>query len=218
MKIITREEWAASPASLPKVPMRLPATQTFVHHSVTPVSAHPVKDTKAIENIGLSRFGQFSYSFVIHPTGVILEGCGLRRGAHTAGKNSAAFGICHIGDYTTRNPTIQQIDAHRWLLEHLTACGWLEPSAPILAHRDVFATACPGGKLYALLDMIRLPWEENMPNDPNLPDLPNIMGFFPVVNSQTGTCNGYYILADDGQLHAFGPGAPFFGRSEVPSE
>jgi hypothetical protein len=53
-------------------------------------------------------------------------------------------------------------------------------------------------------------------DDPNLPNLPDIMGFYPVVNTSTGMANGYYILSSDGQLHAFGPGAPYFGRSEVP--
>lgn len=54
-----------------------------------------------------------------------------------------------------------------------------------------------------------------MADDPNLPNLPDIMGFYPVINSTTGECTGYYILAKDGELHAFGPGAKFYGRSEV---
>lgn len=57
--------------------------------------------------------------------------------------------------------------------------------------------------------------EESMADDPNLPNLPDIMGFYPVVNTATGVATGYYILAKDGQLHAFGPGAQFYGRSEV---
>lgn len=56
-----------------------------------------------------------------------------------------------------------------------------------------------------------------MADDPNLPNLPDIAGFYPVVNSTTGECTGYYILAKDGELHAFGPGAKFYGRSEVVS-
>jgi hypothetical protein len=59
--------------------------------------------------------------------------------------------------------------------------------------------------------------EEHVADDPNLPNLPDILGFYPVVNTTTGECTGYYILAKDGELHAFGPGAKFFGRSEVVS-
>lgn len=57
--------------------------------------------------------------------------------------------------------------------------------------------------------------EAHMPDDPNLPNLPDIMGFYPVINTTTGEATGYYILAKDGELHAFGPGAKYYGRSEV---
>lgn len=57
--------------------------------------------------------------------------------------------------------------------------------------------------------------EGPMADDPNLPNLPDIAGFYPVVNTTTGECTGYYILAKDGELHAYGPGAPYYGRSEV---
>jgi hypothetical protein len=56
-----------------------------------------------------------------------------------------------------------------------------------------------------------------MADDPNIPNLPDIMGFYPVVNTTTGEATGYYIIAKDGELHAFGPGARFYGRSEVVS-
>lgn len=59
--------------------------------------------------------------------------------------------------------------------------------------------------------------EEPMPDNPDLPNLPDIKFFVPIVNATTGECRGYYIVSADGQLHAFGPGAPYYGRSEVPS-
>lgn len=59
--------------------------------------------------------------------------------------------------------------------------------------------------------------EAPVPDDPNLPNLPDILGFFPVINTTTGECTGYYILSKTGELHAFGPGAKWHGRSEVPS-
>lgn len=216
-RIITREEWGANPRSLPAATMRLPATEVYLHHSVTAVSDYPIADIRAIERIGITRFNQFSYSYVIHPkSGEIFEGCGTRRGAHTAQKNSTSFGICWAGNYDERQPKVQQLESTRWLIAELTKRGHLLPGAPIRGHRDTgFATACPGSKLYALLDVIRYPWEENMPDDPSLPNLPDIMGFYPVINNNVGEATGYYILSKDGQLHAFGPGAKFYGRSEV---
>lgn len=218
-RIISRAEWGADRDSLPATKMRLPAGAVYIHHTTSEVTGDVAADMRAIEATGLRRFGQFSYSFCIHPkNGEILEGCGLRRGAHTVQRNSTSFGIAWCGNYDERAPKIQQMDATRWLIRHLVAEGHLMADAPVLGHRDVVATACPGAKLYPLLDAIRHPWEEtSMADDPNLPNLPDIKFFIPIVNAQTGECRGYYIVASDGQLHAFGPGAPFYGRSEVPS-
>lgn len=225
MTIIARSVWGAKQASLPKDPMRLPASQLYVHHSVTDVTDDPYADMRTIERINMADYGHFAYSYVIHPkNGEILEGAGLRKGAHTKRSNSTSFGVCHVGNYQDRNPNVQQIESTRWLIGHLTDQGWLLPGADILGHRDLildgkpYATACPGNKLYAVLDMIRYPWEETMPDNPDLPNLPDIKFFIPIVNAQTGEARGYYIVSSDGQLHAFGPGAPFFGRSEVPSQ
>ncbi|HEY9014073.1 MAG TPA: peptidoglycan recognition family protein, partial [Gemmatimonadales bacterium] len=140
--------------------MRLPATQVFIHHSVTPVTDDPYRDMRTIEAVGMQRFGQFSYSYCVHPRdGEILEGCGLQRGAHTAQRNSTSFGICWIGNYEERAPKVQQLDATRWLIHHLTEEGWLVPGADIFGHRQVYQTACPGQKLFDMLDVIRHPWE-----------------------------------------------------------
>lgn len=69
----------------------------------------------------------------------------------------------------------------------------------------------------AVVDSFRYNGSQEAPvaDNPDLPNLPDVMGFYPVVNTTTGVCTGYYILAKDGQLHAFGPGAQFYGRSEV---
>lgn len=218
MRIYSRADWGALPASLPSARMQLPAAHVFIHHSVTHVSDDPFADMRQIEAVGLRRFGQFPYSYAIHPRGgEILTGCGLQRGAHTAQRNSTSFGICWIGNYDERQPTAAEFDATRWLIGELAARGYLRPNPPVDGHRDVYATACPGSKLYAMLDLIRHPWEETVADNPDLPNLPDIKFFVPIVNAQTGECRGYYIVAADGQLHAFGPGAPFYGRSEVAS-
>jgi len=80
-------------------------------------------------------------------------------------------------------------------------------------HRDHVHVAVPRGIF--LSHPARTMEENRMADDPNLPNLPDIAGFFPVINSQTGECTGYYILAKNGELHAFGPGARWHGRSEV---
>lgn len=210
-RIVTRAEWGAVKASLPSAKMKLPAGAIFLHHSVTPTTDDPIRDMRSIERIGLSRFNQFSYSYVIHPhDGEIFEGCGLRRGAHTAGRNSTSFGICWCGNYDERAPKVQQVEATRWLIRHLIDEGHLSPRAPIFGHRDVGSTACPGSKLYALLNAIRVPWGGTMPaDDPNRPNVnAPISGI-----AATPTGKGYWLVGMDGGVFAFGD-AENFGNVE----
>jgi N-acetylmuramoyl-L-alanine amidase len=213
--IIARSVWGAKPASLPKIPMRLPATQVFIHHSVTAVTPDPYADMRMIEATGLQRFGQFSYNFCVHPRdGEVLEGCGLQRGAHTSRRNSTAFGICWIGNYEDRLPKAQQLDATRRLIHQLTRQGHLLPGADILGHRDVMATACPGRKLYGMLDVIRHPWE----GAPPVPDDPNVhQAQAPIVAFEvTPSGEGYYVVTADGAVFAFGD-AKYLGRVKAPT-
>lgn len=208
MRIVPRAEWGANPASLPSKRMQLPATHVFVHHSVTHVSDSVQADMRQVEAVGLRRFGQFPYSYVIGVNGEILTGCGLRRGAHTSQRNSKSFGICWLGNYDERSPKVQQFDATRWLIAELRRQGHLLELAPILGHRDVYATACPGAKLYGMLDMIRLPWEETDMAD----DRPRVNA--PVVGiAATPTGKGYWLVCADGGVFAFGD-AGFFGNVE----
>jgi peptidoglycan recognition protein len=208
--ITTRADWGATSRSLPAKKMTLPAEAVFIHHSVTPVTGDPAADMRIIEQIGLARFGQLSYSYAIHPhDGEILEGCGVRRGAHTAQRNSTSFGICWVGNYDERQPKIQQIESTRWLIAHLKAEGHLIPDPIVRGHRDVYATACPGSKLYALLDVIRVPWEGTVPDDPN-----RINSNAPVTGiAATPTGKGYWLVAADGGVFAFGD-AGFYGNIE----
>lgn len=215
MKIVARSVWGAKPASAPAVPMRLPANTVYIHHSVTQVSSDPYADMRTIEKIGLQRFGQFSYSYAIHPRdGEILEGCGIQRGAHTAQRNSTSFGVAWVGNYDERAPKVQQLDATRWLIDHLTKQGWLLPGADILGHRDVEQTACPGQKLYNVLDVIRHPWE----GAPAMPDDPNVhKAQAKIVNMvATPSGQGYWIITADGAVFAFGD-AKYLGRVEAPT-
>ena len=212
MTIVARSVWGAKPASLPATPMRLPATQVFIHHSVTQVTNDPYADMRAIEAVGLERFGQFPYSFAVHPKdAMVLEGCGLLRGAHTARWNSTSFGVCWIGNYEERAPKVEQVDATRQLIHDLQAAGHLIPGADIHGHLDVYATACPGRKLYDLLDLIRHPWEGTMPDDPNVHQAQA-----PVIALEvTPSGKGYYIVTADGAVFAFGD-AEYHGRVSAP--
>ncbi|MDQ1497696.1 MAG: hypothetical protein QOI86_1036 [Actinomycetota bacterium] len=52
-------------------------------------------------------------------------------------------------------------------------------------------------------------------NDPNLPDIVGPVEIQVLCNNN-GDCTGYFIFSHTtGELHSFGPGAKFYGRSEV---
>lgn len=139
--------------------MILPARELWLHHTVTDPTSDPHADMRIVETIGLQRFGYFSYSYCVHPNGTVLEGAGLRRGAHTAKRNSTSFGVAFIGDYGTLEPNLAQTEACRRLIWWLQEEGHLRPEIyPTGGHRDVSTTACPGAKLYRALGLLRVPW------------------------------------------------------------
>lgn len=54
-----------------------------------------------------------------------------------------------------------------------------------------------------------------VPDDPNIPNITGPVEFHPVVDS-AGICQGYYLFSTKtGEIHAWGPGAKFYGRSEI---
>ena len=223
MDIVSRAAWGAAPEQ-ERPPMRLPAVALHLHHTVTPVSDDPRADMRAVQRIGIRRFGYTSYSYCVHANGTVLEGQGLRVGAHTAGRNSTSFGVALIGNYEQRVVTPEQINSVRWLVAHLIATRALQPGTyPTGGHRDVAQTACPGAWAYRVLPEFRRPWtsasDPEVSTMPDNPDLPNFStpfhSFHPCVD-QNGKCQGYYMVSESGEVHTHGPGAVYYGRSEEP--
>lgn len=161
MRIVTRAEWGAQAPRASMAVMRYPARELWVHHSVTNPTGDPYADARAIQKIGFSRgFSDISYSFLVHPNGTIMEGRDLRYvGAHTSGHNSVSLAVCLIGNYENGPPSQAQIDAIRWLRDHLVATGKLVGGKvyPTGGHRDTKATACPGRHAYAAIPAMREP-------------------------------------------------------------
>jgi peptidoglycan hydrolase-like protein with peptidoglycan-binding domain len=153
MEIVSRSRWGATAALGPA--MRLPAREVWLHHSVTQATGDAAADMRAIERIGVQRFGRYSYSYAVHSNGTVLEGAGLTVGAHTANRNSTSFGIVWIGNYENDQPSGAQINNTAELIRHLVATGRLQGGAPLGGHRDVSATACPGRNAYPRLPEIR---------------------------------------------------------------
>ena len=161
LRIIPRGEWGARYADGGGF-APLPATECWLHHSVTtpPNTTAPYDDDiaaiRTLEQIGQDRFGQgMSYTWLITPAGWIFEGHSVGRlGAHTAGRNSRARAICLVGNYEVAGPTQAQILAAAWLLQQGRGRGWLTAARLNGGHRDVSSTACPGRYAYARIGEI----------------------------------------------------------------
>lgn len=154
MRNIPRHEWGPRAPLGP--PMTLPVGEANLHHSVSQLTSDPLADMRAIERIGLERFGRFSYSWAYHrPSRSLLCGAGDTIGAHTGGRNSISLGLVLIGNFDITpldDIAVQDLgEALRWLVH----TGRLRPNFTLKGHRDHKATACPGRHAYARLGDIR---------------------------------------------------------------
>lgn len=140
-----RGDWDAS-VDFPLRQLRKPVDEVYLHHSVTRATASPCDDTATIERI-LDQRGLEGYNYVIHPSGVVSELAGERRGEHTYGKNSTSIGICFVGNFDNEQITMAAIVAASRTINLLRLKGDLVAdldALQILHHRQVRSTACPG--------------------------------------------------------------------------
>ena len=86
------------------------------------------------------------YHFFVRKDGSIYRGRPLwAMGAHVTGKNDVSIGICAEGDYSKEAAMPQsQKCAIAELLTYLKAYHY--PNAKIVGHREIGASACPGGE------------------------------------------------------------------------
>jgi hypothetical protein len=126
-------------------------------------------------------WSDIGYNFLVDRYGRIYEGRygGIERaviGAHAGGFNTSTVGIAMIGDHSAVSPPTVAMDALARLLAWKLDVHHIDPLATweltsggstrypsgtavrlstISGHRDVSATACPGGALYAQLPALR---------------------------------------------------------------
>lgn len=94
------------------------------------------------------------YHYVIHADGGIYRGRPEdKAGAHAYQDakheaNSDGIGICLVGNFMLTQPTTPQLDS---LVELVRDIWTRYPDIPVVGHREVMATSCPGD---------RFPWAE----------------------------------------------------------
>jgi hypothetical protein len=172
--IRTRSAWNARPfKGTPTVASKLDVA--IVHHSAGSngySSAEVPGIIAAIQRYHMDTNGwsDIAYNFVVDRFGRLWEGRqgGITRavvGGHSHGSNTGSTGICLLGTYDAVTPPQPVVDAIAgWAAWKLGIHGVDVSSSVvfngttrnrILGHRDVRATACPGGRLYPKLGEIR---------------------------------------------------------------
>lgn len=154
-RLIPRSEWGARYGNGTGA-RKLPATEAWLHHSVTiaPDLVAPFGDDyeaiRTLEKIGQDRFGAgISYTRCVTPAGLVFEGHSIDRiGTHTQNHNTVGVGYCLVGNYDLAAMTAEQERALAWCLQEDCRRGWLDAPKLDGGHRDLKATACPGGLAY----------------------------------------------------------------------
>lgn len=147
---------------------RLATKRIVIHHSASPdVSA------SIIHSWHLSRgWAGIGYHYVIRVNGDIERGRPeWARGAHAPPANSDSIGICVAGNFEIDIPSADQIDALVRLLKDIRAR--YEKNLPVIGHKDVMSTLCPGSRflwaeLYSKLkgeDEVAVTWKLQIIND-----------------------------------------------------
>lgn len=146
-----------------------PWRRIIVHHTYKPTIAnfneHPDGSywCKVIDRFHKSKgWKGIGYHFVIAPDGLIYIGRDLNTpGAHTAGQNHVAIGVCLLGNFDDEEMTTEQRISLKYLLAFLLHRFNLG-SDDIFFHRNFANKTCPGIKLN--LATIRQQVEATLPN------------------------------------------------------
>lgn len=170
--IVPFRVWAGRPLpQLTSIPT--PTSDVWLHHGASGASSLATIRAYLRHHVQTNGWATIGYSFLI-AGGTVYEGRGPgRQGAHTEGQNRTSHGIVIAGDYRTRQPATQDVDALVDLLRHGHRQRWWRHPRLSGGHRDApgASTSCPGDRLYRLIPDINRragtspkPQEDDMPS------------------------------------------------------
>ena len=146
MRIVSRAEWGARPATGTTNLQPARVTMLVLHHTTgTFAGPQTVRNIQAFHMGPSRKWADVGYNFLVAPTGEIFEGRGWgKQGAHARGHNSESIGVAYIGDGRTEMPDPAK-RAVVWLAgEADRRFGTLRR----VGHRDVGSTVCPGDAIH----------------------------------------------------------------------
>lgn len=145
-------------------------------------------------------WGDIGYHYVIDEKGQIYQGRAGGEyviGGHAYCNNIGSIGIALMGNFETEQPTQSQMQSLQWLLDTVSKEYDIDLTRnvlfhgksinPIVGHRDLLSTSCPGYYLYNTLNQVRSNVRSNNlnalitfpPPPPNAPSLPAVPTYRP---------------------------------------
>lgn len=174
-KVISRSEWGADESIMNWKPEYMDASgkvvldakkatvkQVVIHHTA---GANNIKDAKASVRAiywwhakGRS-WGDIGYNYLVDPDGNIYEGRTGGNGvigAHALSHNVGTIGISVMGNFMEAQPTDKALNSIADLVAYKSEQnGYKTAILPVVGHRDVGKTQCPGDNLYNDLKQVR---------------------------------------------------------------
>ncbi|XP_052090799.1 peptidoglycan-recognition protein SC2-like [Mytilus californianus] len=155
--IISRAGWGArSPTHAHSLLTKVP-NHVYIHHGASGgchTQSACIAKVKAYQNYHMDghHWSDIGYSFVVGEDGNVYEARGWDAvGAHTLNHNHDGLGICVIGNFQDHVPNDAALNAIKSLIHCGVNKGKITASYILKGHRDVGQTACPGQKLYDLI-------------------------------------------------------------------
>jgi len=150
VSIISRSAWGARAWNgTPDYVALSQRTEFFIHYDgANHITATGNSVPQAIDRQHQAQgWAGIGYNFVVDQAGNIFEGRGWTgQGAHCPGHNISGLGV-QIAIGGDQEPSAKALSAARALYDE--ACRKTGRTLAKKGHKDGFATACPGGKLYA---------------------------------------------------------------------
>jgi len=178
--MVSRLEWGSPDGNNQRgTPSYAPVQHLVVHHTADGPVADAAAWVRAIWRFHVMTNGwaDIGYNFLVAPDGTIFEGrAGGDNviGAHFSCQNTGTMGVALLGDFTRAAPTRAALDALVRLLAWRASVLKIDPQGvtrhngmrqdlyQICSHRDgntapgsCTVTACPGDRLYPLLEKLR---------------------------------------------------------------
>ncbi|MEU8680799.1 peptidoglycan-binding protein [Streptomyces sp. NPDC048611] len=222
MHFVARSQWGARPSRYALA--YIGSTRGVkIHYEGTPVPASLAKAENhrlcaaRVRDIQASHlanrqedYSDIAYNAMVCPHGYVYEGRGAHRKTGANGNqtlNVGHYSVCAmVGDSGLTKPTDAQLNGLRDAIEWLRRSGGA--GSEIKGHRDGYATACPGGPLYAWVTKgaPRPGGSTTPPKPPKYEPFPGVDWFKKNPRSAIVTAMGRRLVAEGCSAYREGPG------------